>query len=133
MVGAAIERVVRGWPACQRGGRLELVIRDATRAEAGAVAFYASAILADRGLTDVDVVVRALEVRCELCGAVAPSASPADPQCDACGAPLPRVEGPAVVCREAAPTGSGQAASADDPVDEDAYVAMRAARSAPCA
>ena len=109
IVGAAIERVVRGWPASRTGGRLELEIRDATRAEAGAVAFYASAILADRGFTDVDVAVSSAEVRCALCDEVAPSASPADPQCHACGAPLPRVEGPAVVCREPAATSLGQA------------------------
>ena len=48
-VGGAIEKVIRDWPKSGTGGQLELEIRDATRAEAESVAFYASAILADHG------------------------------------------------------------------------------------
>ena len=48
-VGAALERVIHAWPADKTSGQLEIEIRDATRAEAGSVTFYAAAILADHG------------------------------------------------------------------------------------
>jgi hypothetical protein len=102
-VGGAIERVISGWPADRRGARLELRIRDATRAEADSVSFYTHAILADRGFGDTTFNVETAPTSCELCGVVAVGASPTDPQCNECGAPLPRIEGPAVVCRELQP------------------------------
>jgi len=102
-VGSAIERAISDWPATGRGGHLELEIRDATRAEAGSVAFYAAAILADHGFGSTTFTVVSSDVHCALCGELAVTASPADPQCGHCGAPLPQVPGPAVVCREVAP------------------------------
>ena len=102
-VGAAIEKVIHGWPESCRGGQLELEIRDATRAEAGAVAFYAAAILEDHGFSSTVFTVSCADVHCALCGELAVTASPTDPQCDHCGAPLPQVPGPAVVCWEVAP------------------------------
>lgn len=97
----AIEGVIGSWPATRRQGRLLLDVRDATRAEPDSVAFYAAAILADHGLDDVTFSVHTRQVSCALCGCLA-SPSPADPSCDACGAPLPRLDGPAVLCREVA-------------------------------
>jgi hypothetical protein len=102
-VGTAIEKVIHDWPAEGTGGQLELEIRDATRAEAGSVAFYAAAILEDHGFHTASFTVMTHDVRCALCGTVAGAPSPADPQCETCGAPLPQVPGPAVVCREVAP------------------------------
>ena len=78
-------------------------IRDATRAEAGSVAFYAAAILADHGFTTTTFTVFTSDVHCAVCGELAATAAPRDPQCHRCGAPLPQVPGPAVVCREVAP------------------------------
>jgi hypothetical protein len=101
-VGRAIEKVIRDWPADGQGGQLELEIRDATRAEAESVAFYAAAILAEHGHASTTFTVTTDDVHCALCGELARTASPADPQCDHCGAPLPQVPGPAVVCREVA-------------------------------
>lgn len=98
-MGRAIEGVIGTWPAARRDGRLELEIIDATRAEPDSVAFYATAILADHGLGDVTFSVRSHQVSCALCGCLA-SPSPANPSCDECGAPLPRLDGPAVRCRE---------------------------------
>lgn len=98
-VGGALEKVIHDWPPSHAGGRLELEIRDATRAEAESVAFYAAAILADHGFAETTVTVTTNDVSCVLCGSPA-NASPANPQCDECGAPLPRLEGPAVICRE---------------------------------
>jgi Zn finger protein HypA/HybF involved in hydrogenase expression len=98
-VEGALERVIGTWREAHHGGHIELEIRDATRAESGAVAFYAAAILADRGLDDVAVSVTTDESWCAICGAQA-APSPANPQCDTCGAPLPRLDGPAVVARE---------------------------------
>ncbi len=102
-VGGAIEKVIAGWPKSGCGGQLELEIRDATRAEAGAVAFYASAILAQHGYPSTTFTVQTNDVHCELCGELATTASPSHPQCGHCGAPLPQVPGPAVVCHEVAP------------------------------
>jgi Zn finger protein HypA/HybF involved in hydrogenase expression len=102
-VSGAIEKVIADWPKSGTGGQLELEIRDATRAEAKAVAFYASAILADHGFSTTSFTVTTDSVHCALCGELAVTASPADPQCDHCGAPLPRIPGPAVVCREVSP------------------------------
>ena len=102
-VGGAIEKVIHDWPTAGRGGQLELEIRDATRAEAGSVAFYAAAILADHGFSTTTFTVVTNDVHCALCGELAITAAPTDPQCDHCGAPLPHVPGPAVVCREVAP------------------------------
>jgi hypothetical protein len=102
-VARAIDKVIHDWPASGTGGQLELEIRDATRAEAGAVAFYAAAILADHGFDTTTFTILTRDVHCALCGQLAIEASPADPQCSHCGAPLPQVPGPAVVCREVAP------------------------------
>jgi len=102
-VGGAIEKVIHDWPKTGTGGQLELEIRDATRAEAEAVAFYASAILADHGYGTTSFTVTTSDVHCALCGELSVTASPSDPQCNHCGAPLPQVPGPAVVCREVAP------------------------------
>jgi len=102
-VGGAIEKVIAGWPSSGTGGQLELEIRDATRAEAESVAFYAQAILAEQGFSTTTFTVTTSDVHCALCGELATSAAPTDPQCNHCGAPLPQVPGPAVVCREVAP------------------------------
>ena len=102
-VGGAIEKVIHDWPAQGCGGQLELEIRDATRAEAESVAFYAAAILADHGFSTTTFTVSTNDVHCALCGELSTTAAPTDPQCNHCGAPLPQVQGPAVVCREVAP------------------------------
>jgi len=101
-VAGALETVIHDWPVARKRGQLELEILDATRAEAGAVGFYASAILHEHGLDEVTFTVVTHALACELCGSMA-NPSPANPSCDQCGAPLPRVQGPAVVCREVAP------------------------------
>ena len=102
-VEGAILKVIGSWPTSGTGGQLELEIRDATRAEAESVAFYAEAILADHGFGTATFTVSTSDVHCAVCGELAVTASPSDPQCDHCGAPLPQVPGPAVVCREVAP------------------------------
>lgn len=102
-VSGAIEKVIAGWPASGQGGQLELQIRDATRAESESVAFYAAAILGERGYGSATFTVSTSDVSCALCGELAAHPSPSDPQCGHCGAPLPQVPGPAVVCREVAP------------------------------
>ena len=102
-VEGAITKVIRDWPAAGRGGQLELEIRDASRAEAGAVAFYAGMILAQHGYATTTFTVVTDAVLCAFCGHRAVHATPAHPQCDHCAAPLPQVPGPAVVCREVAP------------------------------
>ena len=101
-VGGAVEKVIHDWPKSGKGGQLEFEIRDATRAEARAVAFYASAILSDHGYSSTTFTVTTDSIHCALCGEMSTTASPANPQCDHCGAPLPQVPGPAVVCREVA-------------------------------
>jgi len=102
-VDRAIAKVIREGPASGSGGQLELEIRDATRAEARSVAFYAGVILAQHGLATTTFTVVTNDVVCALCGERAARATPADPLCDHCGAPLPQVPGPAVVCREVSP------------------------------
>jgi hypothetical protein len=102
-VSGAIDKVIASWPKTGQGGQLELEIRDATRAEAESVAFYAAAILADRGFSSTTFTVSTSDVHCALCHELATSAAPTDPQCNHCGAPLPQVPGPAVVCREVSP------------------------------
>ena len=102
-VSGAIEKVIADWPKSGTGGQLVLEIRDATRAEAEAVAFYAEAVLADHGHGSATFTVLTDDVHCALCGEHAVNASPADPQCGYCGAPLPQMPGPAVVCREVVP------------------------------
>ncbi|MEA2026899.1 MAG: hypothetical protein U9O18_09420, partial [Chloroflexota bacterium] len=88
-VGGAIEKVIHDWPESGTGGQLELEIRDATRAESESVAFYAAAILADHGYATTTFTVTTSDVHCGLCGELAVTASPTDPQCNHCGAPLP--------------------------------------------
>lgn len=108
-VRAALAAVVGGWANDgKRDRHLELLILDATRVHADGVAFYAQALLADRGLAEVTFDVRVEPVTCALCGRSGVPA-PADPSCPACGAPLPRREGPAVVCREVAPAAGREA------------------------
>jgi hypothetical protein len=74
---------------------LELEIMDPTRATPEAVQVYAPPILEELGLREVsfDVFVRA--VKCAMCGRMT-HAEPADPVCRACGAPVPRTDGPAI-------------------------------------
>jgi hypothetical protein len=100
MVESVIRKAILEWPAGGTGGQLELEIRDPTRAEAGSVAFYAGVILAELGRASTTVTVVTSEIRCALCGERAARATPVDPQCDRCGAPLPQTNGPALVCRE---------------------------------
>lgn len=103
VVGGAIEKVIHDWPKSGTGGQLELEIRDATRAEAETVASQATAVLVEHGYRTTTFTVSTSDTHCELCGDLAITASPAEPWCDHCGAPLPQVPGPAVVCREVAP------------------------------
>ena len=74
---------------------LELEIMDPTRATPEAVQLYAPPILDELAIGSVsfDVFVRA--VRCSMCGQMT-HAEPSDPVCRACGAPVPRTEGPAI-------------------------------------
>jgi hypothetical protein len=103
VLGTAIEKVIHDWPADGTGGQLELEIRDATRASAGSVASRTAAILAHRGFPTATFTVVTHEVRCVQCGHLAVAASRAESRCGGCGAPLPQVPGPAVVCREVSP------------------------------
>jgi hypothetical protein len=103
LVERAITKVIRDWPAAGTGGQLELEIRDATRAEARSVAFYAGVVLAQHGHATTTFTVVTDDIVCALCGDRAARATPTNPQCDHCRAPLPQVPGPAVVCREVAP------------------------------
>ena len=77
---------------------LELEILDPTRASPEAVALLAPAMLEEMGIREVafDVFTRA--VRCVMCGQET-HAEPSDPVCRACGAPVPRTEGPAIDAR----------------------------------
>ena len=75
-VGGAIEKVIHDWPESGTGGQLELEIRDATRAEAGAVAFYAQAILEEHGFSTTTFTVVTNDVHCVLCGELATTAAP---------------------------------------------------------
>jgi hypothetical protein len=102
-VGGAIEKVIHDWPKMGTGGQLELEIRDATRADTESVARDASVFLAEHGFSSASFTVSTSDTHCARCGELAMSASPADPRCDQCEAPLPQVPGPAVVCREVAP------------------------------
>jgi len=102
-VGGAIEKVIRGWPKSGRGGQLELEIRDATRFEAESVALDAAYYLVDHGFGSTTFTITTNDVHCTQCGELAVHSSPAEPRCDHCGASLPHVGGPAIVCREVAP------------------------------
>jgi len=102
-VGGAIGKVIHDWPKTGKGGQLELEIRDATRAEAESVALDASYYLVDHGFGTTTFTITTNDIHCEQCGELAVHSSPAEPRCDRCGAPLPQVPGPAVVCREVAP------------------------------
>jgi hypothetical protein len=102
-VGGAIEKVIHDWPKSGRGGQLELEIRDATRAEAESVALDAAYYLVDHGFGSTTFTITTNDIHCVQCGELAVKSTPDDPFCDHCGAPLPQVPGPAVVCREVAP------------------------------
>jgi hypothetical protein len=98
-VRAAIHKVVRGWPPGRTTGCLRLEIVDATRANAEAVGFYATAILGDMGLRGVDVSVHTRELICDSCAtAVVPEL--AHPICESCGAPLRSRPGLAIVASD---------------------------------
>ena len=99
-VGGAIEKVIRNWPQGGRGGQLELEIRDATRAEAESVALAAAYYLVGHGFGSTTFTITTNDIHCTQCAELAVHSSPAEPRCDHCGAPLPQVPGPAVVCRE---------------------------------
>ena len=103
VVGKAIGKVIAGWPKTGTGGQLELEIRDATRAEAESVALDAAYYLVEHGFGTTTFTLTTKDTHCALCGELADKASPENPRCDRCGAPLPEVPGPAVVCREVAP------------------------------
>ncbi len=103
VVGNAIEQVIADWPETGTGGQLELEIRDATRVSAESVASRAEAVLVQHGHGTATFTITTSDVHCALCGDLAVTASPEEPWCDHCGAPLPEVPGPAVVCREVAP------------------------------
>jgi hypothetical protein len=83
-------------PAPHAFQHLEFEILDPTRAAPEAVQVYAPVMLENVHLTGVsfDVFVRA--VSCQLCQLLT-HASPSDPVCTHCGAPLPRQEGRAIV------------------------------------
>jgi Zn finger protein HypA/HybF involved in hydrogenase expression len=94
-VSAAVEHALADVPAPEAVSTLRLEVHDPTRASAEAVRFYAAAILRERGLESVEVHVETLAMTCELCGAAAlPTVT--NPLCDACGAPMRRLPGPAV-------------------------------------
>ena len=105
-VGGAIEKVIGGWPASGRGGQLELEIRDATRLEAESVALEAAYYLVDHGFGSTTFTITTNDVHCTQCGELAVHSSPDEPECDHCGAALPHVPGPAIVCREVVPCAS---------------------------
>ena len=102
-VGVAIEKVIHAWPKTGRGGQLELEIRDATRLKADAVALDAAYYLVDHGFGSTTFTITINDVHCTQCGELAIHSSPAHRRCERCGAPLPQVPGPAIVCREVAP------------------------------
>lgn len=77
---------------------LELEILDPTRATAAAVQVYAPAILEEAGLRQVGFDVFTRTVTCAMCERPT-HAEPHDPFCQACGAPVPRTDGPAIVAR----------------------------------
>jgi len=103
VVGRAIAKVIAGWPKTGQGGQLELEIRDATRAEAESVALDAAYYLVEHGHASTTFTITTTDVHCAVCGVLAMKSSPDEPRCDHCGAQLPEVPGPAVVCREVAP------------------------------
>jgi len=102
-VGGAIEKVIHDWPKTGRGGQLELEIRDATRLGSESVALDAAYYLVDHGFGSTTFTITTSDIHCTQCGELAVHSSPADPRCDHCGAALPQVAGPAVVCREVVP------------------------------
>ena len=102
-VGVAIEKVIHRWPKTGRGGQLELEIRDATRFETESVALDAAYYLVEHGFSSTTFTITTNDVHCPQCGELAIHSSPDEPDCDYCGASLPHVAGPAIVCREVAP------------------------------
>lgn len=94
-VGAAIDRALRDQEPGERVDRLEIVVRDPTRAQGDAVRFYATAILEERGMSGTDVDVRVQLARCGQCEARC-HPTPTDPFCSHCGAPVPPIRGHAV-------------------------------------
>ena len=102
-VGGAIEKVIGAWPASGRGGQLDLEIRDATRLDVDSVALHAAYYLVDRGFGSTTFTITTSDVHCPQCGELAVHSSPDEPRCDHCGAALPEVPGPAVVCRVVVP------------------------------
>ena len=102
-VGGAIAKVIDRWPKSGRGGQLELEIRDATRLTSESVALDAAYYLVDRGFGSTTFTITTSDVHCSQCGELAVHSSPDDPFCDHCGADLPEVPGPAVVCRVVVP------------------------------
>ena len=102
-VGGAIAKAIDRWPETGRGGQLELEIRDATRLASESVALDAAYYLVDRGFGSTTLTITTSDVHCPQCGELAVHSSPDDPRCDHCGAALPEVPGPAVVCRVVVP------------------------------
>ncbi|MEX1295648.1 MAG: hypothetical protein AB1Z67_05710 [Candidatus Limnocylindrales bacterium] len=102
-VGLAIAKVIHDWPRSGRGGQLELEIRDATRFEAESVALDAAYYLVDHGFGSTTFTITTNDVHCTQCGELAVHSTPEEPRCDRCGALLPHVAGPAIVCREVVP------------------------------
>ena len=102
-VGRAIAKAIEGWPKSGRGGQLELEIRDATRLEAESVALDAAYYLVDHGFGSTTFTITTSDVHCPRCGELGVHSSPDDSRCEHCGAPLPEVPGPAVVCSVVVP------------------------------
>jgi ribosomal protein L37E len=96
-VNAAIGQALCDWPVERVDGALVFEIRDATRASEDSVGFYAASILRELGLEQVGFTVRTEAAACEMCGA-ASLPTVAHPVCAACGAPVRRLPGPAILC-----------------------------------
>lgn len=91
----AIERGVERAGVGAVPSRVEITIHDPCRTTPGAVRFYATELLRERGIEGVPVRLSLDCANCQLCD-WSGLPSPNDPFCPRCGTPLPVVEGPAV-------------------------------------
>lgn len=103
-VAAAIDEALAVWPSYGPDGPMTIEILDPTRAEEGAVGFYAEVLLEQRGFDRMRLSIQARSAECRLCGSVS-SPTPVDPCCESCGAPIPRTPGPAITCYPSALVG----------------------------
>ena len=98
LVSHALQRAIAGWPRQTSASHLRIVVRDTTRVDPESVRFYTGALLRDMGRPELAFDVAAETRRCPDCFHVT-HATPVNPICGECGAPLPPLDGPPIVIR----------------------------------